>query len=100
MSTDNVIPFPTRRVVYRNDPPLFIIEIYAGERNSFSWVVITEDPMHSPDTEQLSDYLGDMFIALNPQPLASSSASRRSSSATTPSAKDNPDDHHTRPGPP
>ena len=68
MSTDNVIPFPTRRVVYRNDPPLFIIEIYAGERNSFSWVVITEDPMHSPDTEELSEYLGDMFLALNPQP--------------------------------
>lgn len=67
MSTDNVIPFPTRRPAYH--PPLFVIEIYAGERNSFSWVVITEDPMHSaPDTEQLSEYLGDMFIALNPQP--------------------------------
>lgn len=66
MSTDNVIPFPTRRPAYH--PPLFVIEIYARSDNGFDWLVASPDAHSAPDTEQLSEYLGDMFLALNPQP--------------------------------
>jgi hypothetical protein len=30
--------------------------------------VSSPDEHSAPDTEELSDYLGDMFLALNPQP--------------------------------
>ena len=69
MSTDNVVPFPPRPYEptgYRD--PIFVIEIYARADNGFDWLVASPDAHSAPDTEELSGYLGDMFIALNPQP--------------------------------
>lgn len=52
----------------QDDRLLFSIDIYAGDQNGFHWIVASEDESSQPDAQQLSDYLGDMFIALNPQP--------------------------------
>lgn len=62
-----VVPFPVKT------PPddnvlLFTIDIYAGDRDGFSWVVRSEDEESQPDAEVLSAYLADMFIELNPEP--------------------------------
>lgn len=67
----NVIKFPANTRtgdpnVYRD--PIFVIEIYQGDGDGFDWLVSSPDEHSAPDTEELSDYLGDMFLALNPQP--------------------------------
>jgi alkanesulfonate monooxygenase SsuD/methylene tetrahydromethanopterin reductase-like flavin-dependent oxidoreductase (luciferase family) len=65
----NVIKFPARAGdpnIYRD--PIFVIEIYQGDGNGFDWVVRSPDESVAPAVEELSDYLGDMFLALNPQP--------------------------------
>lgn len=67
--TDNVVQFPARNGdpnLYRD--PIFVIEVYRGDGNGFDWIVHSPDARSAPDTEELSSYLGDMFIALNPQP--------------------------------
>lgn len=67
--TDNVVQFRRRDAEPpQDDHLLFTIAIYAGDQNGFHWIVASEDEDSQPDAEQLSDYLGDMFIALNPQP--------------------------------
>ncbi len=67
--TDNVIQFRRKDATPPdNDRLLFSIDIYQGDRNGFHWIVISEDEATQPNAEQLSEYLGDMFIALNPQP--------------------------------
>ena len=66
--TDNVIPFRKPDPPPPSEDPLFTIAIYAGDRNGFSWIVASHDAETQPDAEQLSQYLGDIFFALNPQP--------------------------------
>lgn len=62
-----VIPFKRPGQPPPSTEPLFVIHSYPGEGNGFDWVVSTtgDDP---PSVDELSSYLGDMFIALNPQP--------------------------------
>jgi hypothetical protein len=65
----NVIKFPARPskpTGYRD--PIFVIEIYQGDGDGFDWAVHSPDEHSAPDVEELSGYLGDMFLALNPQP--------------------------------
>jgi hypothetical protein len=67
--TGNVIEFRKRQP--GETPPdqlLFTIDIYQGDQNGFSWIIRTADAESQPNVQQLSDYLGDMFFALNPQP--------------------------------
>lgn len=64
----NVIQFRSK-ARYPSAPdeePTFTIDIYERpEHGGFDWVVTGDgDP---PTREQLSDYLGDMFLSLHPE---------------------------------
>lgn len=62
-----VIPFGPRKAHSEDRLPLLAIEIYPGPQNSFDWIVMTDEDT-ALSNEELSGYLGDMFIMLNPQP--------------------------------
>jgi hypothetical protein len=65
MTTDNVIQFTPKPKP--PEDPIFTIAIYKGDQNGFSWIVASADATTQPDAQQLSNYLGDMFFALNPR---------------------------------
>lgn len=63
-----VIPFKPKTNQMPPGEPLFVIHIYPGDGNGFHWYVSTDDEDTLPDVEQLSGYLADMFMTLNPEP--------------------------------
>lgn len=67
--TAKIIEFKTK-ATYPGDSdpqPKFVLEIYDHPGgNGFEWHVRSDDPI---DEGQLSDYLGDMFLGLNPEAL-------------------------------
>ncbi len=64
----NVVPFSKKPVATypgSDDPqPRFILEIYdRTDGSGFDWHVLSDDEIGE---DELSDFLGDMFFALNP----------------------------------
>ena len=64
--TAQIIEFKTKATYPGNeDPqPRFVLEIFdKPDGSGFDWHVLADEPIGE---DELSDYLGDMFFALNP----------------------------------